>query len=346
MKNSINLPSSLAGVMALSILFSPAALAGKQGFYGGLGVGGATIKYTAEDMVIQFVDGAKIDLVNYPDFVAQLLSTAGFTGPTYTAAQIPTIPKYIDMLTVDGTTYDNVTPDYEATEVIEDLLGSQAEQLTLFKKDPDKNSYVMRAFGGYNINRFFGVEFAAFITSTFSFESDSLPIKIDFVSKNDDMSMTPFIIKSIDTQLSFTNETTLRGLELIGTFSLPLDPFYVYAKAGIAYVTMKSQTKLKISSEITSTVHSSTDKSDITVKDDDDSSRFRPSLAVGLGYQITKDVLVDLSYQRYNFRNNKNSSSGSGLFHKEDLGNQPIISQFLLSVSVQLGIDKCGDLNC
>lgn len=340
MKTAMVSSSAWVLITSLSVVFAPVASASKTGFYGGLGVGAATIEFNTKDFVDQFVHGGKVDIGRYKELVYFAVSEFNKNNSPSTLV-LPDIPD--DVISIKIGDQSTIFDTNEIKNIIDNQLGSTAFQQTLFS-NPDKNNYVMRAFGGYQVNRFFGIELGGFVTSTVTFNSPDIVTCFDTVlcQKNPPpKSPSPEYL----THFSFTDETTLSGVELLATASLPLDPFFAYVKAGIAYVDMRSESKLKLTGKLNDNKSVLTDI-DFTVKDDDHSGRGRPVMAAGIAYRVTNDIVVDLSYQRYNFKSNKNKKSSNSLFKDEDLGNQPTMGQFLLNVSVQFGTDKCGDLNC
>lgn len=379
MKKAKILSSSLAltssfFLAAFFAIFAPDAQASRDGYYGGIGIGRVAEDFIVEDFYKEFVRGKKkVDLGNYHQLVKNAIDKEGLCLAIGTTGQTcpPTLTLNDLKSNINTITVDNENIDNNDETIFFDTLGDfdSSDQVKANKskallkqvfEDPGTNNYVIRIFGGYNFNKFFGFEAGGFATTTLTTKTKD--ISVNYPTPVAPTTIPPTLSPPagkylISTQVDLTSDTTLAGLELLGTLSLPLDPFYAYAKAGVAYVSMMTETRLKItgkvrdvgSSTTTTTSGTAPKDEDIDVFSDKDNSslrRIRPVLAAGIGFRPSRNVTLDLSYQRYNFSNDKNSSNSNGFLSNKSLGNQPTLSNIFLSIVYEFTEEKCGDLNC
>lgn len=348
MKKTIVQSSSLARIakitlpslFTLGMLFTTSASAHKEGYYGGMGTGRVSIDFDVKKFFDEFVDGTKVDLGQYYSLVNQFADKEGLCVGIICNPGLSDIKAQIKTITIDNKSEPVITDFFDK---FDDDNKEAEEILKRSFDDPGSTNYVLRVFGGYNFKKFFGIELAGFATTTLTTQSKD-------ISVNYNPPGTAAGKYLISTQVDLKNDTTLLGVELLGTLTLPLDPFYVYAKAGVAYVNMLSETKLTITGKVR-TIGSNTtdepqdeDKEVFSEKKELNNGRVRPVMAAGIAYRASKDVYLDLSYQRYNFSNSKSSSSNG--FLNQNLGGQPSLNFVLLSIVVGFSETKCGDLNC
>lgn len=290
MKRALKLTSLFCFTMSL---FLSQASAIETGFYGGVDVGIARSDFSQRDFVRLLIDEDVAK--DYPLFDATL---RGF---------------------FDGVD-SNIVPDDLAESVLFDLL-----------EDPDNNGYAFRLYVGYIWKKFLGVELAGFINSDVEvrtvnapdgafLSSIGLPQDLGAVGLHDDS----LCKTSASPCFKFNAEAQTRGMEILGKVNLPLEPFMVYAKGGVAYTVLDVEGRLQLinlPSPIPSVVEA---------KVKNDMYDLRPVYVAGIAYRASSELIVDLAYHHY-----------------EKSGYQPRLDMYLFSITIEFsGTNTCGDVLC
>ncbi len=163
--------------------------------------------------------------------------------------------------------YGRQVIDSDTETVTDPLLGT----VTVRGEGDDEGGVAGRLAIGYDFNENFGIELGGMKFS-------NADVKLSF--------SRPIMGSTVRAR----TQLKAFAIDLLAKGVLPLtSDFYVYAKGGVAYVNLEADSKATVTLPSGRTA---------TIKDDDSENKFRPELAVGVGYNITDNVMIDVSVSR------------------------------------------------